>query len=1031
MFLSDFSIRRPIAMTVVILVLFLAGLSAYRRIGLNVMPDIDIPYVTITTVYPGASPVEIEVDVAKRIEDAVSNVDGLKHVQSNCMENVCVTVLEFQLSVDVDIAAMDVREKLDLILNDLPPDVESPKILKFDPNSKPVATILLTGDLPIDSLYDYADETLSDRLSTLEGVAEVQVTGGEKLEVHITVDRKRLSAAGLTTASIIAKLAENNIKIPAGAIRDGVQEINVTYDSEFKSLDEIMRLEIGSGRDGRIYVGDVAQVEMVSKKNRTKAFYNGTPAVNIKVIKKGEANTVKVVDRIREAVGAVESSGSLPGGMKLVWFTDDAEFIRASVDDAWGSVIMGILLTSLILFMFLHEIRSTAIIALSMPMSVIITFVAMRQFGYTFNNPTLLALGTSVGVLVTNSIIVIENIFTKLGGGSGPREAAAAGTGEVALPVFASATTNVVVFVPIAMMSSIVGRYFTPFAVTMTVATLVSLFISFTLTPILSAVFLRKDMPGHMMLMRLYTGFWNRFYDRLQRGYSRSLSLVRPHPFVFFSAFAAVFVLTFILIVPKVGMTFFPDSDRGEFIIKVEYPSYCNIEENIRRTLEFEKKIRSLPEVLSCSTVIGKVQGVIGQVAEGVYLAEMTVKTTGKNDRRLDMEQMREMFRKEFAQESDCIVTVNVPSIIGGAASEIELEISGDDLSVLRKLGLEACKAADGSGLLADVDNNIRTEKPEIKVVPKRPVLQDMEIPSRLIGTILRGNIEGIKQGTYKSADRSYDIRIVMSDEMGVEQLREFTHSSSSGRPLGLESVANIAQDSIPIQIARDDKRRIVKVFANPAPGVALGDAVKFLERSVSALLPPGYSMRFAGKVEKMKEAQLDFLEAIIAASILTYLLIAAVLESWTQPVIILITLPLSLIGIFSSLYLTGNALSMMGLLGCVMLIGIVVNNAILIMDQLVILRAEGMPPGKAMFEASVSKFRPIIMTSIAAIIGIWPMAAGTGLGSELRSSCGIAVIGGLVSSTILTLYVIPMLYFLFAKYPGPEPKPPESPAEK
>ncbi len=1015
MFLSNFSIRRPVAMTAFIIVLLLAGFNSYRKLGLDNMPDIEIPYVTITTTYPGASPREIEVDVAKKIEDAVCTIDGLKHVNSTCMENVCLTTLEFDLSVDVDVAGVDVREKIDLILDDLPEDVEPPEIAKFDPNAKAVVTLLLTGNLPIDKLYDFADEELSDQLSTIPGVAEVQVSGGEELEVHIILDKDKLSANGLTVADIITKLNSNNLKVPSGNLKDGVQEISVTFDAEFKNFSEIESLEVGSNK-GRIYLRDIGTVEMISKDKRTRAFYNGRPAVNVKIVKKGEANAAKVVDRIRKTFDRINKSGMLPSGMKLVWFTDDGEFIKASVDDAWGSIGLGVLLTALILFMFLHEVRSTFIVCLSMPSSIIITFLIMKYFDYTFNNSTLLALGTSVGVLVTNSIVVVENIFKKLHEGKKPKLASETGSGEVALPVFASAATNVVVFVPIALMSSLVGRYFIPFAVTMTAATLVSLFISFTLTPLLSSIFLRDKMPKHWLPMRIFIKCWESGYSRVTQFYDSSLHLTSKQPWITLLLVVTILVLTMMFVAPHVGMSFFPDNDRGEFIIKLEYPTDYNINTAIKRTLGISAIIRSLPEVKSTSTVVGKIQGTIGKISEGVHLAEITIKTTGKKERKRNLHDMKKLFWDALKNEINCITSVNIPSIIGGSESEIEMQISGADLKQLDKLGLKAANMATTSGMMSDVDTNVRPGKPEIRVVPKRPILEDMNLSSELLGTMLRGNIEGIKAGTYKRGDRSYDIRVELKEQDGVDQVREFSLMSRKGRPMTIETVAELKNNRIPIQIARAEKKRNINFYANPAPGAALSDAVTFLQQNVPKILPGGYNMRFTGRVEKMQEAQMDFLEAIITAAILTYLLIAAVLESWVQPIIILLTLPLALAGMFGALFVTGNTLSMMGLLGAVMLIGIVVNNAILIMDQVIILRALGVSPREAMLTAAKDKFRPIVMTSIAAIIGIAPMAFGSGLGSEIRSSCGITVIGGLISSTILALYVIPLVYIQFVR---------------
>jgi HAE1 family hydrophobic/amphiphilic exporter-1 len=405
---------------------------------------------------------------------------------------------------------------------------------------------------------------------------------------------------------------------------------------------------------------------------------------------------------------------------------------------------------------------------------------------------------------------------------------------------------------------------------------------------------------------------------------------------------------------------------------------------------------------------------VVGQVSQGVHLAEITVKTTNKNLRTQDLQEMKTIFRDVFKNETDCIATIGIPTVVGGASSEIELEILGPDLAVLDEVGRNITAESKKSGILVDVDNNIRAEKPQVKIIPKRSVINDMGINSTLVGTILRGYIEGVKAGTYKSGDRSYDIRVKLEEENGKEQLKEFSVISKKGKPLGIETVTNFVEDSTPIQISRESKTRIAKVFANPAPGKALGDALSWLEKQIKPNLKPGYTMKFLGRAEKMEEAQADFLEAIIIAAVLTYLLIAALLESWLQPLIILLTLPLALIGLFIALFLVGRPLSMMGLLGAVMLIGIVVNNAILIMDNVVVLIKQGESPKEAMLKSAKDKFRPILMMSIAAVLGVAPMAFSSGLGSEIRSSCGIAVIGGLVSSTVLSLYVIPLFYIQF-----------------
>ncbi|MCC8180360.1 MAG: efflux RND transporter permease subunit, partial [Planctomycetes bacterium] len=464
MFLSNGSVSRPIAMSCLIIALALLGMNSYRKLGLELMPKMDIPYVTVTVEYPGATPADVEVDVVKRIEDAVASVDGLKHMTSTCLENFAMVVLEFNLEIDVDVAANDVRQEVDAIRDDFPDGADSPVIIKVDINAIPIVNLALTGTLPIEELYDFADQELSDRLSSIPGVAKIDIVGGAEREVHVVLDREKVSAAGLSSLDVVAALSGGVLTTPAGRIQDSGNEYNVRFDAEYDDFREIGDLQV-AGKDGaRRYIRDLGHVVMASDEIRQASFINGRPCIGIQVVKRSDANAVMVVNEVRSRLD--EINNNLPGGSELVWISDDGEFIEANFNTTSSNIVDGVILTAIILFLFLWNPRSTLVVAISMPLTIIISIFLMQLSGFTFNAVTLLAIGLSVGTLVTNSIVVMESVSAQLEGGASSWEAAKNGANDVAVAVMASAGTNMVVLLPIGLMGSMVGMAFRPFAIT-------------------------------------------------------------------------------------------------------------------------------------------------------------------------------------------------------------------------------------------------------------------------------------------------------------------------------------------------------------------------------------------------------------------------------------------------------------------------------------------------------------------------------------------------------------------------------------
>ena len=1015
MSISELSVKRKVAMCAFLFMLIFLGVKMYRSISIDSLPKFDVPYVVITTIYPGASPEEMEVDVVKRIEDAVSSIDGLKHTTCICMENASVVTLEFVLGTNVDIMVHEVREKINTIIEDFPSGVETPTLSKVNINAIPVVTMFLTGTHSIDELYDYADDTLANQFSSIPGVGEVRIHGGNEMQLHVILDREKLADSGLTIEKIISRISASNIKLPAGHIRENGREMSVTYDAEYRDIQSMKDIEISSNVGKRIYLGDIAEIKLMSKEIRQLAYLDGKPAVQLEIVKRSDANAVKVINTARKRYKEITNGGMLPGGMTLNWFKDSGEFIQSSVNDAWTSILLGIILTATLLFLFLHDIKSTFIAAISMPVSIVISFIAMKGLNYTFDMMTLVSLGCSAGVLVTNAVVVLENIFKRMHEGKNAADASIQGAQEVIIAVAASALTNVVVFVPVAMMSSVIGLLISPFAGVMVVATLASLFVSFTLTPILASSFYAKGEKKPGKIMQVIFAVWDTGYNAVEKLFIKSIELTRRSCWLVVLLCVGVSVALLLLALPHVSMSFFPSFDKGELSVTLEYPANTALSVARDRTLEIIKELQAKPEVTSVGATIGYVNSVPGKVSEGVYLADISLNLLPKNTRQ-SLDDFALELRKEFAQKHNLLYSVNIPNPLGSAGAEINFDILGPDFAVLQQEANRAMKLLQESGIASDIDSSLRASKPRVNIRPDRTLLRNLSLSESALGTTALGFFDGVEAGSFKIGTRTYDIRVKTNEMEHFSDMENITIANINGHPVAISAFAELESSPVSISMFRQDKQRGARIYCNSANGGTMGDIINLLNAKFKDQLPQGYTLHYAGAMEMMGDATQDFVDTFIIAIVLTYLLIAALMESWVRPFLILFTIPLGFVGMFAIMWITGTSLSMVGMLGAVMMIGIVVNNAILIMDETAALSAQGLSAHDAMLQAAKAKFRPIAMTSIASVCGMLPMAFGTGLGSELRSSCGVGVVGGLIYSAVMTLYLIPALYFAFVK---------------
>jgi len=1017
MFLSNASLKRPIAVSTIVLALVVIGGFSYTKLGLDFMPSIDIPYVTIFTVYPGAGPEEVETLVSEIIEDAVSEVDGVKHVRSTSMENISQVFVEFEMGRDVDFAAIDVRGKVDLVKSKLPADAEDPTILKFDVNATPVMNLAVVGTRPANELYDLVDDLIRDQLTKISGMASVDVIGGKRREIQILVNQDRLAARGMSIMQVMMALAEENVALPSGHVTEKHIEYTIRLEGEFDQVDEMRCIDLRASSGKTIPITEVAEVVDTFEEQRELAKYNGQECVGLVLKKRGDANTVEVVAGVKKRLAGIRRS--LPPGVDIHVVSDNADFIQGSVDDVIKNMIIGVLLTAMILFLFLHNFKETFIVAICMPASVIATFTLLHFAGFTLNVMSLMALGISIGILVTNAVVVLENIHRHIRLGDSPGDSARKGTSEIALAVLGSTLTNVVVFLPIAFMSGLVGQFFLQFGVTVTFATTVSLLISFTLTPILSAKVLRpKDIrPQEEGYLAWFFSKWNSAYERTTEYYKVLLGHLLRYRWAVIAVSLSAFIGS-MTVVKRLGSEMITEPDQAQATISVEMPPGTPLNVTNKTLVKVDEIVTErFKDVLTATYVkLGKIEGMFGKSAQGVHLGEMLLVLKDKNDRDRTMNEIVQEVRQALFDIPSAKIIVQQTSPIGGAEAPLQVEVSGHDLDRLNEIASEVYQVVVDTDGAADVDTTWRSGKPELSIAPKRQKIKDHGLTVAQVAGVLRANIEGFVATAYRVGDKEHDIRVKLAESgrKNIDQVKEFLVPLRDGSTIPLSDVATVSEAKGPTQIIRKNKQRLVIISANVS-GRSIGEVAADIKARTDAMaLPPGYNIFFGGMVERMEESFADILVAFVLAVILTYLVLAALLESYLQPLTIMLTLPLALIGVFLSLYITGKTISIFSLMAVVMLVGIVVNNAILLIDYTTVLRSRGQSRRDALLQACPTRLRPIIMTNLATIFGMLPIAIGMGWGAEIRAPMAIVTIGGLIVSACLTLVVIPVIYTLF-----------------
>ncbi|TVP42173.1 MAG: efflux RND transporter permease subunit [Gemmatimonadales bacterium] len=1013
-FLPRLAVQRPVLATMIIVVFVVLGAFSFFQLRTDLYPDVEFPVVTITTVYPGAGPDEVATQLTEPIEDAVSNIPNLNSLTSFSRDNLSIVILQFELEVDADLAAIDVKDQVDAIRGMLPSDVEAPVVQKFDIDAFPIVQVALSGPQGADLLFDLADDQIRERLSRVAGVADVSVVGGRQQEVQVTVFPDRLEAWDLSVQDIVELIRAENLVIPGGRVQNRDEATSVRVTGEYREIRELadLRLFLADGQVLRL--GDVATVEAGFGDRTQLARSQGESAVSISIQKQGDANTVEAAAGIRAELDRIRDE-LLPPGAELVIVQDGSVFIQGSISDVIWSIFIGILLTTLILFIFLHSWRGTLVAALAMPATIISTFLLLGQAGFTLNVMTLLALGVTVGILVTNTIVVLENIYRYLDMGYDPAEAAEEGTAEIGVAVAASALTNLVVFTPIAFMRGIIGQFFYAFGLTVVFATIFSVIISFILAPLLAAKLLRKNETKRASKTFLAPVWrrWDRGYNGLTDSYRTGLgwALLRPrNGWLVIGAVGLFFVGSMFLATRFVAGEFLPSTDEGIVQIDIELPSAAALDRTERVIIGLEPLLLELDDVEAVLSTVAAGSGFMA-AAESSNRAQVLV--TLRDDRVRSTDEMVRVIRPLVASIPDAEVQVTMASSTGGpgGAADILVTVSGPAAQLEEVTEQVTRTVAQVQGLI-DVRNTIDAPRNELVFRPDRAALADAGLTVGQVGTTIRAALEGEVAGVFRSAGDEVDIRVRYPEDSRLrpEQVSELRIPSAAGR-IPITSVGTLELEESPPAIRRENRQRSYDVEADIGTGSLTELVAEIQDRLAEEPLPPGYSWQVGGEFEDFGDAFAAILEALALAIILTYIVLAMILESFVRPLTIMVTLPLGVAGGMLGLMLAGVPLNIFAMMAIVMLVGIVVNNAILILDYAGQQQAKGKTAAEAVGEAGPVRLRPIVMSNVAIAAALLPQAIGSGPGAGFSAPMAVVTIGGALVAAVFTLFLIPVLY--------------------
>ncbi len=1009
--LPELSIKRPVFVTCVVVLILVLGVMGYNSLGVDLFPDVTFPYVMVNTPYPGAAPQEVEIQVSKPLEEEISSLEGVKKVSSTNLEGYSVVSVQFTLETDSKVAEQRVRDRVAYIRAKLPKDIEEPVIRRWDPSDAPVIQLALQSDLSPAAAYDLADQVVKPAFSQVGGVGVVEVTGGTKREIRVVLDRKKLNAAEISAGQVAQKIGLNGLNVPLGKHEEGGKNLLFRSVGQYDDLDRLRSTVVSFlGSDVPKTVGDLGAVEDGLEERQTANFVNGKEALFINIYKQTRANTVAVVDEaMRREAALNEDLKARSGGPQLVLVHDDARPVRMNLADVRQTILLGILLTVLVVTAFLGSFRSTIITITSLPVSLLGAFILMQAMGFTVNVMTLLALSLAVGLLIDDAIVVRENIWRHIEEGADSKTAALEGTLEVALAVVATTSVVISVFLPIAFLKGTVGQFFKQFGFTVCFAMAVSLFEAMTMGPMLSAYWAgkRRSAQGHVSGRGLF-GLVDRFQKSLEELYVRTIdwTLVGWRRWLSVPLFLAV-MLTSGVLLSHVDKTFMPSSDVGEFVVFLKGAPGTSLDAMEKRAMAMEQVIRMHPEVAFTSGEVGNNQG-------EYHKSKLYVKLTPYRERKLTTSDLKDKVREDLKPFRDELQPQVADASHFGDWAPFNLNLVGDDYNVLIAQTDEIVKRFRTIKGLADVQTNFDGGKPEFqaKLDPNR--MRDLGVLGIDAGMELRTQVEGTVAAKFRDNGQEYDIRVRLEDDQRNLE-KEFPRVWVPNQNHNLVRLADIStplKTEGPSTINRQNRARYIQVSGQIGPGGALGNIQADAEKIMKGMtLPPGVHYEFVGQSEDMKDLITSMVTAVGLAILFTFMILASLYESPIIPFAILPAIPMSVVGAFFALMITHKTLDIFSMIAIVMLFGLVTKNSILLVDYILLGIGKGLPRNEAIREAGRIRLRPILMTTLALVAGMMPLALALSEVGKFRQSMGVAVVGGLISSFFLTLLIVPAVY--------------------